>query len=479
MAKQVPTDQGVTIECGSVDSMRNMLRDLARQVEELETEIEALLSQADTATEGESAQAVGQYQTRMKARRMHAVGSGTPFRELHDFVTLALHDICGINFTVGDLYGGFAVIADRTGNHNGEAAKASIPQALFTPEQIAALAALEIRPNAAGRYDLADLNRADLDFLDGLLIPPAPETPSTPPSRPQGGSSSQDDPPAPNNPPPPEPTPNAEDNPPPPAEDPAPDAPTVPPEAAAETDPQEDGEGAALVGGGAVVGGVGMTQSQNGAAEAEADDAASDGDEPAYISAANRELYDQLVETRQALDTIKQTPDPTPEVEAEVTELEGQIKALEQRLERVTPNKGADIERIRAMEGSTTSQAVLDATRPADQSVGCVHHICERMPIPSEIAANAHMWDDRALSYPQYGIKVGDVPLAGSVLVMEALHPYAHDVYGHVMYVEKVENGVIWVTDNMHPEPIPLTDLTTEASGPNIKFLYLPWHTRG
>ena len=47
------------------------------------------------------------------------------------------------------------------------------------------------------------------------------------------------------------------------------------------------------------------------------------------------------------------------------------------------------------------------------------------------------------------------------------------------MYVERVDNGVVWITDNNHPNmPIRLTDLTGETSGPNIHYLYFPWQTQ-
>ena len=80
---------------------------------------------------------------------------------------------------------------------------------------------------------------------------------------------------------------------------------------------------------------------------------------------------------------------------------------------------------------------------------------------------------------PQYGITSGDVPLAGAVVVLEPDHPYADDVFGHVLYIERVEHGVAWVTDNLHPDTaLPLTDLIDDVTGPNISYLYFPWHTQ-
>jgi hypothetical protein len=47
------------------------------------------------------------------------------------------------------------------------------------------------------------------------------------------------------------------------------------------------------------------------------------------------------------------------------------------------------------------------------------------------------------------------------------------------MYVERVDNGAVWITDNTHRSPILLTDLTAEVSGQNIHYLYFPWWTQG
>jgi hypothetical protein len=71
--------------------------------------------------------------------------------------------------------------------------------------------------------------------------------------------------------------------------------------------------------------------------------------------------------------------------------------------------------------------------------------------------------------------------LVGSVLVMEKAHPYADHVYGHLMLVNRVDaDGAVWITDNTHPSvAIKLSSLTSETSGANISYLYLPWFTQG
>jgi surface antigen len=108
----------------------------------------------------------------------------------------------------------------------------------------------------------------------------------------------------------------------------------------------------------------------------------------------------------------------------------------------------------------------------------CVNYIVGKIPIPDGMAGNAYLWNERAAALPQYGVTSGDVPLVGSVLVMEQAHPYADPVFGHLMYVERVDMDGVWVTDNVHAEPVKLADLTDEVSGENIRYLYLPWHTR-
>ena len=161
--------------------------------------------------------------------------------------------------------------------------------------------------------------------------------------------------------------------------------------------------------------------------------------------------------------------------------LEEDIASLEKRLELVSPPPGADLEAIKALEGGETSQWIKDATHNEDNSVNCVNYVVNRMAIPPELPLNAHQWDEQAEKFgAKYGIQIGDQPLAGSVIVMEREHSYANDIYGHVMYVERVDpDGVVWVTDNTYSDkPVRLDHLTTELSGPYIHYLYFPWETK-
>lgn len=159
--------------------------------------------------------------------------------------------------------------------------------------------------------------------------------------------------------------------------------------------------------------------------------------------------------------------------QGEIDSLQLDVDTMNQRLHRVAPSAGAELDAIIDLEGAQNPQWLKSST------FGCVSHIVDKMPLPNGIARDALLWDDAALELPQYGISWGDTPLEGSVLQMEPSHPYADNQYGHVLYVERVENGVVWVTDNLNPdEPVKLTDLTTVTSGSNMRYLYFPWNTK-
>jgi hypothetical protein len=152
----------------------------------------------------------------------------------------------------------------------------------------------------------------------------------------------------------------------------------------------------------------------------------------------------------------------------DIPKLREDIEALQKRLDIFKFGPDADWEAIRALEGGETSEWIRNATRNEDNSVNCVNYVVNRMPIPPELPFNAHLWDEQVMKYgPKYGITIGDAPLEGSVIVMEREHSYANDIYGHVMYVEKVdENGVVWVTDNNYMD-----------KPPYIHYLYFPYQT--
>lgn len=159
--------------------------------------------------------------------------------------------------------------------------------------------------------------------------------------------------------------------------------------------------------------------------------------------------------------------------QSQINQLHREVVSLEIRLELVKPGAGADLELIASLEHGETSQWIKDHT------YDCVQYITEKMPIPPGMANDAHLWDENAQKLVGYGITSGEIPLPGSVLVMEPEHAYADDAYGHLLYVERIENGIVWVTDHEHQnEAIRLSELTSELSGSNMQYLYFPWHTR-
>lgn len=238
-----------------------------------------------------------------------------------------------------------------------------------------------------------------------------------------------------------------------------------------------------------------------------------------YFSVANRQRYEELNNRQNLLGVMEQqltdlttqreilaqditalqnrllTFDPTTDVnslpriqalqtdlariDAQIADLQydigtvrGQIADLNHRLALVTPSPTADVPTLIALEGSQTAEIIKLNTE------GCVNYIVNKMPIPANLPRDAHLWDDLALRYPEYGIRIGEEPLVGSVIVLEREHSYADDIAGHLFYVESVINGEVWVTDDTHAEPVRLSDLTTETTGDSIKYLYFPWHTQ-
>jgi hypothetical protein len=156
----------------------------------------------------------------------------------------------------------------------------------------------------------------------------------------------------------------------------------------------------------------------------------------------------------------------------EIDSLQLDVNHLTERLDRVSPAVGAELDAILPLENAENPQWMQDST------FGCVNHIVDKMPLPNGVPRDALLWDDAAQQLPQYGISWGDTPLEGSVLQLDPSHPYADDQYGHVLYVESVNGSDVWVTDNIHPsEPVKLSDITGQLSGDDMRYLYFPWHT--
>lgn len=175
----------------------------------------------------------------------------------------------------------------------------------------------------------------------------------------------------------------------------------------------------------------------------------------------------------QALETqIAETDAAIAQHDGEISELRTQVDTLSSRLDMVQPSHNADLHIVRHMDGAETHPYVVSNT------YDCVNHIVQKVPVPNELSLDAYMWNDLALEHPEWGIRIGDQPLEGAVIVLEREHSYADDAFGHLFYVEKVHNGEIWVTDNDNATPIRLSELTDELGGEYMNYLYFPWHTR-
>lgn len=161
-------------------------------------------------------------------------------------------------------------------------------------------------------------------------------------------------------------------------------------------------------------------------------------------------------------------------LEGEIDAARARVEQLEARLSRVAPGAGADPALITALEGGESVPWLRENT------FDCVRHIVEKVNIPHQLAADAHLWGEMAAQHPEFGVTMGETPLEGALLMMSPEHSYADDVNGHLLYVERVSGGEVWVTDNYHPaEPVRLSEITTETGSEHMRYLYLPWHTQG
>lgn len=163
--------------------------------------------------------------------------------------------------------------------------------------------------------------------------------------------------------------------------------------------------------------------------------------------------------------------------EAGIGNLQNGINEKIERLKLVTPPVGSDVDFIRRMENSKTEAWLRPYTMNNGQGT-CTTHVIDKIAMPREMIRTAAEWNDQARANPRFGIQVAEKPLAGSVLVMERDHPYASSVAGHVMYVERVENGEVYITDNNHSTPVSLSQLGVKPTDGRISYLYIPWHTR-
>lgn len=189
-----------------------------------------------------------------------------------------------------------------------------------------------------------------------------------------------------------------------------------------------------------------------------------------YDNSVNIDTHPRIASLQTQLDNLDVKIET---IQTEVDQLQLDVNHMTTRLERVAPAAGAELNAIVGLEGTDNPLWMKNST------FGCVNHVVDKMPLPNGVPRDALLWDDAAMQLPQYGISWGDTPLEGSVLQLDPSHPYADDQYGHVLYVEHVDNGVVWVTDNIHPdEPVKLSAIMSKLEGDDMRYMYFPWHTR-
>ena len=134
----------------------------------------------------------------------------------------------------------------------------------------------------------------------------------------------------------------------------------------------------------------------------------------------NPDLDLNSVPRNQALQNeVSQLESEITQMDTTIASLETEVQTLDTRLATIQPSSGADMSIIADMEGSSTNPHVVNNT------YDCVNHVVQKLPIPHNMALDAHSWNELALQHPEYGITIGDQPLEGSVIVLEREHSYA------------------------------------------------------
>ncbi|KAA3661737.1 MAG: CHAP domain-containing protein [Chloroflexi bacterium] len=92
---------------------------------------------------------------------------------------------------------------------------------------------------------------------------------------------------------------------------------------------------------------------------------------------------------------------------------------------------------------------------PGTITNNCTKHASAKRFFPDAVNGHAYKWNEQAKSA---GYEVGDYPVKGSVMVYEPGVKGAHNEFGHVAFVEKVEpmsdgQYKVTFTDNNHPDP--------------------------
>jgi surface antigen len=109
---------------------------------------------------------------------------------------------------------------------------------------------------------------------------------------------------------------------------------------------------------------------------------------------------------------------------------------------------------------------------PGTVKSNCTKYASSRRDVPCR--RDAHLWDNEARNA---GYEVGDVPVSGSVMVMEAGVKGADATRGHVAIIERVERQgdgsyKIWYTDNGNNDVANPSTRTIVPGEEEISFIY-------
>ncbi|MCP4356602.1 MAG: CHAP domain-containing protein [Chloroflexi bacterium] len=160
--------------------------------------------------------------------------------------------------------------------------------------------------------------------------------------------------------------------------------------------------------------------------------------------------------------------------------MNGEIKALESR--SVTSLSAEEANRLNQLHSERNDLRQLVNEGISETGPGPMHRLfpegectwyaSSRRDFGYDLKGDAREWADRAL---EAGYDVGDVPVKGSVMVWQPGAHSAHEVYGHVSYVERVvpeRDGsfTVFYTDNDNPDSSVRVTINPGEEG--VDFIY-------
>jgi WXG100 family type VII secretion target len=166
----------------------------------------------------------------------------------------------------------------------------------------------------------------------------------------------------------------------------------------------------------------------------------------------------------------------------QIQELQAQRDALvRQRQEHQRDLDGVNQQLTTLRQSQTELNSVIRSGIPLDgpspkypyfPAGNCTKYAASKRNVPC--SGHAYQWNEQARAG---GYEVGNYPVKGSVMVMEAGVKGAHVDYGHVAIVESVEtlsDGKlrVWYTDNHNMDPANPASRIVDPGTENISFIY-------